>query len=111
MGSGTLYSVIVTKRSQDSQDVIRVTGSVTSRPTTTKLRVISRTALASSLHEIDVGARRVLMLVVMLTQRRFLVLCRHLKLAAIRQESVTGDPCKICYENAADTRLEPCNHR
>ena len=69
MGSGTLYSVIVTKRSQDSQDVIRVTGSVTSRLTTTKLRVISRTALASSLHEIDVGARRVLMLVVMLTQR------------------------------------------
>lgn len=69
MGSGTLYSVIVTKRSQDSQDVIRVTGSVTSRPTTTKLRVISRTALASSLHEIGVGARRVLMLVVMLTQR------------------------------------------
>ncbi|XP_073234022.1 RING finger and SPRY domain-containing protein 1-like [Porites lutea] len=40
-----------------------------------------------------------------------IILPRHLKLAAIRQESVTGDPCKICYENAADTRLEPCNHR
>jgi len=37
---------------------------------------------------------------------------RHLKLAAIRQESITcADPCKICFENAADTRLEPCKHR
>ena len=66
---GSQYSVTVTKRSQDSQGVIRVTGSATSRPTITKLRVISRKAVASSLHEIDVGARRVLMLVVMLTQR------------------------------------------
>lgn len=41
-----------------------------------------------------------------------IVLPRHLKLAAIRQESVTdGDPCKICFENVADTRLEPCDHR
>lgn len=40
-----------------------------------------------------------------------IVLPRHLKLAAIRQESIANDPCKICYENSADTRLEPCNHR
>lgn len=40
-----------------------------------------------------------------------IVLPRHLKLAAIRQESISNDPCKICYENSADTRLEPCNHR
>ncbi|XP_078364575.1 RING finger and SPRY domain-containing protein 1-like [Oculina patagonica] len=40
-----------------------------------------------------------------------IILPRNLKLAAIRQESVTGDPCKICFENAADTRLEPCDHR
>lgn len=39
------------------------------------------------------------------------ILPRNLKLAAIGQESVTGDPCKICFERAADTRLEPCNHR
>lgn len=41
-----------------------------------------------------------------------IILPRHLKLAAIRQESITcADPCKICFENAADTRLEPCKHR
>ncbi|XP_015770540.1 PREDICTED: RING finger and SPRY domain-containing protein 1-like [Acropora digitifera] len=41
-----------------------------------------------------------------------IILPRHLKLAAIRQESITcSDPCKICFENAADTRLEPCKHR
>lgn len=40
-----------------------------------------------------------------------IILPRHLKLAAIRQESVSGDPCKICFESAADTRLEPCDHR
>ena len=36
---------------------------------------------------------------------------RHQKLAVIRQESVSGDPCSICFEKVADTRLEPCTHR
>lgn len=40
-----------------------------------------------------------------------IILPRHLKLAAIHQDSITGDPCKICFANAVDTRLEPCNHR